>query len=104
MPSGGARTIRFRLTLVLSILLLPVVAYMVLLGWSYARQQTLARTILVLGPIFVWLVALAVVCFSADLLIALPVRRLTRVAQAHSQGDLSVNPSLSGPAELRNLA
>jgi two-component sensor histidine kinase len=102
MPSAGARTIRFRLTLVLSILLLPVVAYMVLLGWSYASQQS-ARTILVLGPIALWLVALAVVWFATDLQIARPIRRLTRIAEAYSKGDLSVHPPLSGPAELRNL-
>jgi two-component sensor histidine kinase len=102
MPSAGARTIRFRLTLVLSILLLPVVAYMVLLGWSYASQQA-ARTILVLGPIALWLVALAVVWFATDLQIARPIHRLTRIAEAYSKGDLSVHPPLSGPAELRNL-
>jgi two-component sensor histidine kinase len=103
MPSAGARTIRFRLTLVLSILLLPVVAYIVLLGWSYASQQEVARTILVLGPIALWLVALAVVWFATDIQIARPIRRLTRIAEAYSKGDLSVPPPLSGPAELRNL-
>jgi two-component sensor histidine kinase len=104
MSSKGARTVRFRLTLVLSILLLPVVAYMVLLGWSYASQETIARTILVIGPIVLWLITLVVVWFAADLQIGRPVRRLTRAAEAYSRGDLSAHPPLTGPAELRNLA
>jgi len=102
-PRTGS-TIRFRLTLVLSILLLPIVAYMALLGWSYANQQIAARTILVLGPIALWLIAVAVVWFATDLQVARPVRRLTRAAEAYSQGDLSARPTLTGPAELRELA
>ncbi|MDB5393832.1 MAG: hypothetical protein JWM91_1338 [Rhodospirillales bacterium] len=103
MSSGSARTIRFRLTLVLSIFLLPVVAYMVLLGWSYASQPSATRTILMLGPIVLWLAALAVVWFAADLQIARPLRRLTRTAEAYCKGDLSADPPLAGPGELRNL-
>ena len=104
MPSTGPRTIRFRLTLVLSILLLPIMASLMLIGWSYASQQSLVRAILLLGPIVMSLVALAVVWFATDLLIARPVRKLTQIAEAYSKGDLSVHPPRSGPAELRNLA
>ena len=104
MSSKQVRTIRFRLTLVLSILLLPVAAYVVLLGWSYANQQSIARTILVLGPIALWLVAVGVVWFATDLQIGRPVRRLTQAAEAYSKGDLSARAPLTGPAELRNLS
>jgi two-component sensor histidine kinase len=104
MASEGARTIRFRLTLVLSVLLLPFVAYMALLDWSYANEQAIARVVLVAGPILLWLLALIVVWFITDIQIARPLRRLTSTAEAYSQGDLSVHPPLAGPVELRNLA
>ncbi len=104
MSSKQVRTIRFRLTLVLSILLLPIVAYIVLLGWSYANQQSIARTILVLGPIALWLLTVGIVWIATDLQIGRPVRRLTLAAEAYSKGDLSARPPLTGPAELRNLS
>jgi two-component sensor histidine kinase len=104
MASEGARTIRFRLTLVLSVLLLPFVAYMALLDWSYANEQAIARVVLVAGPILLWLLELIVVWFITDIQIARPLRRLTSTAEAYSQGDLSVHPPLAGPVELRNLA
>ncbi len=104
MSSGTAKTIRFRLTLVLSILLLPIAAYMSLLGWSYANEQIAARTILVLAPAGLWLTALAIVWFATDLQVARPLRRLTQAAESYSRGDLSARPTLTGPAELRDLA
>jgi two-component sensor histidine kinase len=104
MASKTARTIRFRLTLVLSILLLPVVAYMAFLGWENADDQFVARVILTAGPFALWLIMLAVIWFATDLQVARPVRRLTQAAEAYSLGDLSARPALAGPAELRNLA
>src|SRR5271166_2400630 len=103
MSSKAARTIRFRLTLVLSILLLPAVAYMSFLGWSYADDRFLDRAILTLGPLLLWLITMAVIWFAADLQVARPVRRLTRAAEAFSRGDLSDRPALAGPAEVRDL-
>jgi two-component sensor histidine kinase len=105
MSSKPASNIRFRLTLLLSILLLPVVAYMAFLGYSYSEEsEILNRAILTLGPIVLWMVMLAVVWFAIDLQVSRPVRRLTRAAEAYSQGDLSVRPTPIGPAEVRDLA
>jgi two-component sensor histidine kinase len=103
MSSDTATTIRFRLTLVLSILLLPIVAYMAFLGWSYADDQIVARTILALAPAGLWLVALAVVWFTTDLQVARHLRRLTLAAEAYSRGDLAARPKLAGPVEIRDL-
>ena len=104
MASKTASTIRFRLTLVLAILLLPFVIYLSFLGWSYADDQFFDRVILTVGPILLWLVMLAVVWFTTDLQVARPVRRLTRAAEAFSRGDLSDRPTPAGPAEVRDLA
>src|SRR5271170_4043795 len=104
MAANAARTIRFRLTLVLAILLLPFVAYLSFLGWSYADDQFLDRIILTAGPILLWLIMLAVVWLTTDLQVARPVRRLTRAAEAFSRGDLSDRPTPAGPAEVRELA
>ena len=75
-----------------------------MLGWSYAGQPFLARAILVLGPIILWLVALVIVWFASDLQVARPVRRLARAAEDYSRGDLTSRPVLKGPAELQDLA
>src|ERR1700743_2221451 len=105
MPLKPAKTIRFRLTLVLSILLLPVAAYMAFLGWSFSDDdQLINRAILTLGPIVLWLAMLVVVWFAIDLQVSRPVRRLTRAAEAYSRGDLSGRPAQIGPAEVRDLA
>jgi two-component sensor histidine kinase len=104
MASRGATTVRFRLTLVLSLLLLPVAAYAAFLGWTYADQDALAHPILVAAPIVLWLIAVAVVWFATDLQIGAPIRKLTRTAEAYSQGDLSAHPPMTGPAELRELS
>jgi len=104
MTSKTARTIRFRLTLVLAILLLPFVAYLSFLGWSYADDQFIDRAVLTVGPIVLWLITLTAVWLATDLQMARPVRRLTRAAEAFSRGDLSDRPTLAGPAEIRELA
>src|SRR5271163_219160 len=104
MAAKAARTIRFRLTLVLSILLFPFVSYLSFLGWSYADDRLIDRAILTGGPILLWLITLAAVWFATDLQMARPVRRLTRAAEAFSRGDLSDRPALAGPAEIRELA
>src|SRR6185312_9644064 len=105
MSSTPARTVRVRLTLLLSILLLPVAAYMAFLGYSFSEEsEILDRAVLTLGPIVLWLVMLAVVWFAIDLQVSRPVRRLTRATEAYSQGDLSVRPAPTGPAEVRELA
>lgn len=104
MSLNRVRSVRFRLTLALSLLLLPVVAYTILLGWSYANQQTVARALLVIGPIALSLVAVGVVWFATDIQISRPMRRLIRAAEAYSNGDLSSRLPLIGPAELRNLS
>ncbi len=103
MSDRQVRSIRSRLTLALAILLVPIIAYVVL-GWSYTDETTAARLILIFGPLALWLLALIVVWLATDLQIGRPVRRLTRTAQAYSQGDLSVRATLTGPAELRALA
>ncbi len=103
MPSKQVRSIRSRLTLALAILLVPVIAYVVV-GWSYTDETTAARLILIFGPLALWLLALIVVWLATDLQIGRPVRRLTRTAEAYSQGDLSARATLTGPAELRALA
>jgi len=83
MSSPTARTIRVRLTLLLSILLLPVAAYMAFLGYSFSEEsEILDRAVLTLGPIVLWLVMLAVVWFAIDLQVSRPVRRLTRATEA----------------------
>ena len=65
MSSIMARTIRVRLTLLLSILLLPVAAYMAFLGYSYSEESEIFdRAVLTLGPIVLWMVMLAVVWFA----------------------------------------
>jgi two-component sensor histidine kinase len=97
------RSIRSRLTLALAILLVPIIAYVVV-SWSYTDETTAARLILILGPLALWLLALIVVWLATDFQIGRPVRRLTRTAEAYSQGDLSVRATLTGPAELRALA
>src|ERR1700722_6638636 len=104
MASKTSRTIRFRLTLVLAILLLPFVVYLSFLGWSYADDQFFDRVTLTIGPILLWLIMLAVVWFTTDLQVARPVRRLTQAAEAFSRGDLSDRPTPAGPAEVRDLA
>src|ERR1700761_6773755 len=105
MSSKSAKTIRFRLTLALSILLLPVVAYMAFLGWSYSEDDRLInRAVLTLGPVLLWGAMLAIVWFAIDLQVSRPVRRLTRAAEAYSLGDLSSRPARTGPAEVRDLA
>jgi two-component sensor histidine kinase len=104
MASKTARTIRFRLTLVLAVLLLPFVIYMSFLGWSYADDQFIDRITLTAGPILLWLIMLAVVWFTTDLQVARPVRQLTRAAEAFSRGELSNRPAPAGPAEVRDLA
>lgn len=103
MPSKPVRSIRSRLTLALAILVVPVVAYVVA-GWSYTDETTAARLILIFGPLALWLLALIVVWLATDFQIGRPVRRLTRTAEAYSQGDFSVRAALTGPAELRALA
>src|ERR1700761_5198674 len=105
MSSTPAKTIRFRLTLLLSIFLLPVAAYMAFLGYSYSEEsEVLDRAVLTLGPILLWLLMLAVVWFAIDIQVSRPVRRLTRAAEAYSRGDLSSRPAPTGPAEVRDLA
>jgi two-component sensor histidine kinase len=104
MSAKAARTIRFRLTLALSILLVPFVGYLSFLGWSYADDRLIDRAVLTVGPIVLWFVMLTAVWFAADLQMARPVRRLTRAAEAFSRGDLSDRPALAGPAEIRDLA
>src|ERR1700733_13282733 len=104
MASKTARTIRFRLSLVLAILLLPFVVYMSFLGWSYADDRFLDRAILTVGPILLWLIVLAAVWFTTDLQVARPVGRLPRAPEAYSRGDLSDRPTPVGPAEVRDLA
>jgi two-component sensor histidine kinase len=100
-----ARTIRVRLTLLLSILLLPAAAYMAFLGYSYSEESEIFDSaVLTLGPIVLWFVMLAVIWFAIDLQVSRPVRRLTRAAEAYSQGDLSARPPPTGPAEVRELA
>jgi two-component sensor histidine kinase len=103
MPVHHVRSIRSRLTWALAILLIPVIAYVVA-GWSYTDETTTARLILIFGPFVLWLLALIVVWLATDLQIGRPVRRLTRTAEAYSQGDLSTRAALTGPAELRALA
>jgi two-component sensor histidine kinase len=103
MDRKDARSIRTRLTLVLSILLLPIVASLVALG-SNVDPSGLARDVSVFGPIILWLLALVVVWVATDVQIGRPIRRLTRAAEAYSLGDLTARPSISGPAELRALA
>src|ERR1700758_5017131 len=99
MSPPPAKPIRFRLTLLLSILLLPVAAYMAFLGYSYSEEsEILDRAVLTLGPILLWLVMLTVVWFAIDLQVSRPVRRLTRAAEAYSHGDLSARPTPIGPA------
>lgn len=103
----SASSIRLRLTLALSVLLLPLAGYMMLVASSDAAtsgSQSLSRALVVLGPIALWLMALVVVWFATDRQIMVPVKMLTRTARAYSQGDLSARPPLRGPAELRELA
>jgi two-component sensor histidine kinase len=102
-PDRAARSIRSRLTLVLSLLLLPVVAGLELLGWSH-DDGSAERWIVIGGPVLLWLLAVAAVWCVADIQIGRPVRRLTDTAQAYSQGDLTARPTLAGPSELRSLA
>jgi two-component sensor histidine kinase len=104
MSAKTARTIRFRLTLALSILLLPFVVYLAFLGWSYADDQFIDRATLTLGPVVLWLITLTAVWFATDLQVARPVRRLTQAAEAFSRGDLSDRPTPAGPGEIRDLA
>ncbi len=104
MDGNEVRSIRSRLTLALSILVLPIVAYLVALGWSEANDSQAARDVLVLGPIAVWLVAMGVVWLMTDIQIGRPIRRLTQAARDYSRGDLNARPSISGPAEMRTLA
>jgi two-component sensor histidine kinase len=105
MSSEKAKTIRFRLILLMSVLLLPAVAYMAFLGWSYSRGDALMnRAILTVGPVLLWLAMLAVASLTIDLQVSRPVRRLTQAAAAYSRGDLSDRPTPTGPAEIRNLA
>jgi two-component sensor histidine kinase len=89
----------------LSILLLPAAAYMAFLGYSYSEESEIFDSaVLTLGPIVLWFVMLAVIWFAIDLQVSRPVRRLTRAAEAYSQGDLSARPPPTGPAEVRELA
>jgi two-component sensor histidine kinase len=103
MPSTS-KTIRSRLTLLLSVLLLPVAAYIGLMGWSYSSDHHIARTLLVAGPILLWLLALVAVWFAADFQVGRPLRRLTRSADALGHGDLTVRAQETGPKEVRDLA
>jgi two-component sensor histidine kinase len=104
MDRKNPRSIRSRLTLALSILLLPAVAFLVTTGWSKAEETGATGGLSVFGPIALWLIALIVVWFATDWQIGRPIRRLTRAAEAYSRGDLSARPSVAGPAELRALA
>jgi two-component sensor histidine kinase len=91
--------------LLLSILLLPVAAYMAFLGYSHSEySEIIDRAVLTLGPIVLWLLTLIVVWFAVDLQVSRPVRRLTRATEAYSRGDLSARPTPTGPAEVRDLA
>jgi two-component sensor histidine kinase len=83
---------------------MPLVAYMAFLGWSYAGPDEFARPILTAAPVVLWLFALLTVWFVTDIQIARPVRKLTCTAVAYSNGNLSVHPQLTGPAEVRKLA
>lgn len=71
---------------------------------SVAVVDTADRAITVMGPIVLWLIAVATVWFAADLQIGRPVRRLARVAGAYSFGDPAARPPQGGPTELRTLA
>jgi two-component sensor histidine kinase len=104
MDRKNPRSIRSRLTLALSILLLPAVAYLVTTGWSMAEAPGATRALSVFGPIALWLIALIVVWFATDWQIGRPIRRLSRATEAYSRGDLSIRPAIAGPAELRALA
>lgn len=95
------RPIRSRLTIVVSLLLLPVVVVLVVLGWSRADSPA-ERSIVVFGPMLLWLLALAAIWLVADLQIGRPIRRMTRAASSYG-GDLDL-PSSAGPAELQLLA
>jgi two-component sensor histidine kinase len=78
---------------------------MAFLGYSYSEESEIFDSaVLTLGPIVLWFVMLAVIWFAIDLQVSRPVRRLTRAAEAYSQGELSARPPPTGPAEVRELA
>ncbi len=104
MAAKSARSILFRLTLALPILLLPIAAYLTVLGWSIADDSATARTVLVAGPAILLVAAVAGIALSTHFLVNRPARRLTAVADAYIQGELSVRPAMSGPAEIQALA
>jgi two-component sensor histidine kinase len=104
MAVKRARSIRSRLTILLSILLLPLLISIALLARPNAGDQAASRLVVVFGSIVLWLLAVAVVWFVTDRQIGGPLRSLTRMAEAYSQGDLTARPVASGPAELRALA
>jgi two-component sensor histidine kinase len=93
---GTADSVGLRLTVVLSVLLLPLVLYGIFSAWPLGPYA--------LWPIAVWLIALAVVWLIIETQVSRPVRRLTRIAQAYSLGDLAPRPPMNGPADLRALA
>ena len=96
---------RFRLTALMALLLLPAVAYLVAAEWSQAvtRGDTAFGPV-VFGPVLLWLIAVAVLWFLVELQIVRPLRRLAATAQAYAKGDFSQTPPEFAPAELRALA
>jgi two-component sensor histidine kinase len=97
-------SIRFRMTVLLSILIAPIVLDVVLMEWLHVNGWRFPQVFLILGPMVLWLAAIALVWFAADRQIGGPVRRLTMMAQSYSRGDLVPVATSSGPAELRALA
>jgi two-component sensor histidine kinase len=104
MASREGRSVRSWLTLLLSILFVPIFAYLIVVGWPDIPTMAPDGVLRLFAPFILGIFALGIVWFVTDLQIANPVRRLTRTALAYSRGDLSSRPEVGGPAELRELA
>ncbi len=102
--AAAPHSIRFRMTVLLSILIAPIVLDVILMEWLHLHGWRFPQVFLILGPMALWLAAITLVWFAADSQIGGPVRRLTAMAERYSRGDLSPVDASSGPAELRALA
>jgi two-component sensor histidine kinase len=104
MSSKTARSIRLRLTLVVSVFLLPFAAYLAVTGWLGSGEAGAVPPLAVAGPLLLWALALVIVWVATGFVLDRPIRRLSEAAEAYYRGEPAARLSVTGPVELRAFA
>lgn len=101
-PDASIRSVRSRFALTIGLVVLPFAAYAAYLGWAHAESG--AGVLLMAVPLLLWLLSVGATWALSEFLVGLPLRRLTRSAQAFRRGEMELSTGTTGPAELRHLS